>query len=68
MSSDDDCYANGRSKTLQAEADKRYRTRQAAQRDWVRDVASYLGVEPHELLKTSAATVADLIRVAHQGD
>lgn len=58
----------GRDKDLQAEASQRYRQRRAAERDWLRDVARYLGVEPHELLKTSAATVADLIRVAHQGN
>ena len=60
-----DRYPNGRSKELQSAAGKRYRESQAAQRDWLRDVARYMGLEPHELLTNSAAAVAELLRTEY---
>ena len=51
-----------REKRLQSEADRRWREKQAAIREWVRGVALAAGVEPVRLAKTDPEAIGDTIR------
>jgi len=53
---------NNRERRQQAEADARWRAKQARTREWVRGVALAAGVEVPRLINTDAEAVGDLIR------